>query len=71
MILLVSSKRVGIKRNAMLMIMAISLTGTLMSLSGDIRLSTPSASATGVVVSESKDAPEINKTSLKAIFMVV
>lgn len=61
----------GIKRSAMLIIIAISRTGTLMSLSGDMRLSTPSASATGVVVSESKDAPEINKTSLKTIFMVV
>ena len=71
MIFCVSSKRVGMKRSAMLMIIAISCTGTLMSASGFIRLSVPSAISTGVVVRVSNDAPLMSKTSLKVIFMVV
>ena len=70
-ILFVSSNSVGMNLSAMLIIMAMSCTGTLMYLSGLMRLSVPSATSTGVVVRVSNDAPQMSKTSLKAIFMVV
>ena len=50
MILSVSSIRVGMKRRAMLIIMASSWTGTLSFLSGLSRLSKPSVRAMGEVV---------------------
>ena len=71
MILLVSSKSEGMNRSAMLMIMAMSLTGTLTSLRGASRLSVPSAMATGVVVRGSSDAPLMSNMRRKVTFMVV
>ena len=50
MILSVSSIRVGMKRRAMLIIMVISCTGTLMTFRGLISSSSPSVRAMGLVV---------------------
>ena len=50
MILSVSSMRVGMKRRAMLIIMASSWTGTFSFFSGPNRLSKPSVSRMGEVV---------------------
>ena len=59
MILSVSSRRMGIKRRAMDIIMATSCTGTCILLRGCRRLSMPSVRALGVVVKVISDEPAI------------
>ena len=61
MILSVSSRRIGIKRSAIDIIIAISCTGTLMSLSGFITASIALVRRVGVVVSVIRFDPRISR----------
>ena len=61
MILSVSSIRIGIKRRAIAIIMAISCTGTPIFFIGPSRDSSPSVSLDGVVVSVITEDPIIRK----------
>ena len=66
MILSVSSRRVGIKRRAMDMVIAISWVGTPTRDRGPISRSIPSVSAIGFVVKVSREEPMISRISLRA-----
>ena len=67
MILSVSSRRVGIKRRAMDMVIAISWVGTPTRDRGPISRSIPSVSAIGFVVKVSREEPMISRISRTAM----
>ena len=66
-ILSTSSDKMGMNLKAILIMTAMSCTGTLIYFSGDIRLSIPSVMPVGVVVNVSSVVPMTSNTSLSTI----
>ena len=67
MIFAVSSINVGINRRAMVMIMVRSCTGNRSAFKGDMRLSSPSVRAMGVVVSVKNTSVDANNATMRSI----